>query len=117
MKYLFSIVFALSLFISVSAKADSNNSQFSNTGPENILTEILDFFGFGHSSNNTSPSNKPSNNPGTAAIQTNAALPINNEIVFLTIAGIMIGVTVIKRKNVALVPIKAVVVRNKTIKN
>jgi hypothetical protein len=82
--YLFSIALVLSLFMSVSAKADSNSNSNNDGG---IIQQTLDLLGLGGSNSNSNP---PANQGGTQ-------LPINNGVVFLTIAGIAIGIVTLKR--------------------
>jgi len=72
--YLFSIVLVLSIFSSITAKAD-----------DSLLGGILGDLGLGGNSTPTTPANQPT------------TLPINNNIAFLTVAGLAFGIVTIKK--------------------
>jgi hypothetical protein len=83
--YLFSIIFALSVFSSVTAKADTTSNSSSNSG--GLVGDILGILGLGGSTTPTTPA-PPC---GTTA------LPIDSNIVLLTMAGVAVGVVSIKK--------------------
>ena len=94
--YLLATIFVLSTaFMASPAKADTGSN--SNSNSDNWLQDILNdlFGGSGSTTNSGSTSGSGTTGTGTSG----TALPINNGIVFLTIAGIAIGVVTVKNKN------------------
>jgi hypothetical protein len=85
--YLFAIMFfALTLFVSAPAKAVSSNS---NNNSDSLVGGILNLLGLGSNNNN--------NNNNKDKHKTSTALPINNGVEFLMIAGVIIGITSVNK--------------------
>lgn len=97
--YLFSITVALTIFTSVNASAKTSTlpANAASVAPGVMCDLFSDIWGIIFGTGSTGTNNNNHGNTTTGSTQ----LPINNGVVFLTIAGIVIGVTTLKRYKVA----------------